>query len=54
MVNAKGAEHPVAPMDAGLAAASVGLEIYHAYSIVYLKLDAVSFEAGGWGHFRIE
>ena len=49
MVNATGAEHPVAPMDAGFAAASVGLEIYHAYTIVYLKFQKVGFEAGGRG-----
>ena len=52
MVNATGAEHPVAPMDAGFAAASVGLEMYHAYTIVYLKMEEVCFEAGGCGHIE--
>ena len=52
MVNATGAEHHVAPMDAGFAAASVGLEIYHAYTIVYLKWEAVGFEAGGCGNLE--
>ena len=52
MVNATGAEHPVVPMDAGFAAASVGLEIYHAYTIVYLKYSEVGFEAGGCGRLE--
>ena len=52
VVNATGAEHHVAPMDAGFAASSVGLEIYHAYTIVWLKYAEVGFEAGGCGHLE--
>jgi hypothetical protein len=43
VANATGARHPIAPKDAALAAASVGLEIYHAYTIVFLKYNQVGF-----------
>jgi hypothetical protein len=49
VANATGAEHPVAPKDAGLAAASLGLEAYHMYTIVYLKFNKVGFEPRGCG-----
>ena len=54
VVNATGAEHPVALKDAAFAAASVGLELYHAYTIVWLKREKVGFRVSGSGCIQLK